>query len=305
MAAIVTGILCADCHFSHTVPSFRSGEESWYKAQGKVLREIRELVDTYKVPLICAGDLLDRWNSPPELINFLLDELPSLIYSVCGNHDLPYNSPGELSKSAYSTLVKAGRVVDLEAGSVLGLSEMVLHAFPWGSLLQPCKDRHDLDGRVHLAVVHKYVWKKGGAFPGAPPDGHYKKLLESLQEYDAILTGDNHVALHHNLDKSKEGPALYNPGGLMIRKSDEVNHKPSVGLLRSDGTITPYYLDTSEDVYLEKQESRSNLQAREFLDSLADLGGDDLDFREAVRNALREGKVSKLAKRITLKAIGE
>ena len=50
------------------------------------LEQIRDLQKEFDCPVICAGDIFDKWNSPPELINFAYDNLPE-IYAIPGQHD--------------------------------------------------------------------------------------------------------------------------------------------------------------------------------------------------------------------------
>jgi hypothetical protein len=47
---------------------------------------------------------------------------------------------------------------------------------------------------------------------------------------------------------------FFNNGTFFRRKSDEVHYRPWVGLLRSDGTIDPHYLDTSKDKFVDAED---------------------------------------------------
>ena len=74
--------------------------------------------------------------------------------------------------------------------------------------------------------------------------------------------------------------------------SDEIDYKPSVGLLQEDGDIDRVFLDVSEDRWTdeavrkhEKTDAMRREQVEGFLDELRSLVGEDLDYREAVRRA--------------------
>lgn len=54
----------------------------------------------------------------------------------------------------------------------------------------------------------------------------------------------------------------------MRRKSDEVGHSPSVGLLHSDGKVTRHYLDVSSDLFLDAKSSDVDCKDRVDVDSL-------------------------------------
>ena len=116
----VIAIVCSDIHLSHKPPLARSGEPDWYVAMARPLNELRGLHSDYGVPVVIAGDIFDRWNSPPELIRFALDNLPKGAWVIPGQHDLPYHDYGALNRSALGVLIKADWVPNL---SEIGVSE--------------------------------------------------------------------------------------------------------------------------------------------------------------------------------------
>src|SRR5688572_18895632 len=91
-------ILCADLHLTLRPPLCRA-DKNWMLTQRDYLLQIRKLQEpahlknhleaTAKIPVICAGDIFDRWNPPPELVNFALRFLPNGMICVPGQHDLP------------------------------------------------------------------------------------------------------------------------------------------------------------------------------------------------------------------------
>lgn len=239
----VIGIVLSDIHLSHLPPKFRRAEPNWYAAMARTLGQVRSIVEEYSVPVICAGDIFDDgWRThkcPPELLNFAIKYLPRM-YAVPGQHDLPHHRYEDIMRSGYWTLVEAGIVKDIHPSSPVEVGPLVLHGFPWGAKLKPRQPTGDL--ATHVAVVHHYVWEsEENGYHGAAREDHCTVLGVDVAGYDAVVFGDNHHGFSHGI--------LYNCGGLFIRKSDEEEHKPAVGILRRDGTITRRPLDTSQDKY--------------------------------------------------------
>ncbi len=191
----VAAIVCSDIHLQHRPPIARSNEPDWYEAMARPLLEISTLCRIYSVPLIIAGDVCNRWDSPPELINFAIKMLPKEVYAVPGQHDLPNHRYDRIKKSAYWTLVEAGSITNLEEDKPYYIKErnIVLYGFPWNAVLKPRSNAaRDGGTAIHIAVVHKYIWIKGHSFPGARREDRAKTIIGELDGYDAIVAGDNH-----------------------------------------------------------------------------------------------------------------
>jgi hypothetical protein len=301
-------VLCSDLHLSHTPPSARAGD--WYAAMENGLRELGALAEGLgDTPIICAGDLFDRWNSPPELINFALDCLPKM-WAVPGQHDLPNHNHDERHKSAYETLVKAWRVLDIGHGlKTIGTPQglMNLFGFPWGKALHgPGEWTHAQ--RINLAVVHSYIWVDGTGYPGAPEDKRARGYRVALEGYNACLFGDNHKSfITHWTDDSGNVCTVYNNGTFFARHSDERNYKPHVGVLYDDGSIERHYLDTSRDEWADVDTAiikpELNFDAAKFLDGLQTLGMDALDYRAAVGRALDELGAADEVRKLVMEAM--
>lgn len=244
----------------------------------------------------------DRWNPPPELINFALDELPSL-YAVPGQHDLAHHSYEDIRKSGYWTLVKAGRVVNLPALSpveVPGITPLRLWGFPWGTQVMPLTDPCDLV--LDVAVVHAYFWTKGRGYPGASEEGLPSRWKKRVRGYDVAVFGDNHTPCH--IPRGNLGIEMYGCGGFFRRKSDERDHQPSVGLLRSDGSVTRHYLNVEADRFVDDVREAATAPGLEgLLEELGRLADRGIDFAVAVRRALDNEGVSETVRAVVLKAL--
>ncbi len=84
MRKSVLAILCSDLHLSLKHPLIRIKEPDWMQAQKRVLLQITAIATKYQAPVVFAGDLFDRWDSPAELITFALSYLPDPFYAIPG-----------------------------------------------------------------------------------------------------------------------------------------------------------------------------------------------------------------------------
>jgi len=290
----VIAVLCSDLHLSHKPPVARSAEENWYGAMKRYLKQLDRLAGPDMLlpqkPVIVAGDVFDRWNPPPELINFAIRHMPK-VYAVPGQHDLPNHRYEDIRKSGYWTLVEAQVITNLPPDvpvDVPGRTPIRLQGFPWG--FPPCPLEDPCDIAVEVAVVHDYLWMKGAGYDGAPDDKRLKNRKGQFAGYDVAVVGDNHVPF----DVTASGCRVINCGGFMRRKADERKHKPSVGLLYADGSVKRHYLETDEDKWLDGEELIRKAEGRdyrEFVDELLSLGEQAVDFSGAIERLIKSGGV--------------
>lgn len=289
-------ILCSDIHLSHVAPAARRGEPNWYDAMTRGLRQLRALQQSLNnVVIICAGDIFDRWNSPPELINFALCELPDM-WAIPGQHDLPLHNYDSIGKSAFWTLVMAGKIEQLDnVGKDLG--PFMVYGFPWGREIEPPDYNYT---SKNLAVVHSFIWTDDYGYPGAPTDALVNSFRKKLEGYSAAVFGDNHKGFL--VDGGK--PYILNCGTFFRRKSDEIDYRPSVGVLHRSGKIVRHFLDTDSEC-IEKVEDRSEGERApsfdEFIKQLSGLAADPLSFVEALDRVM--GKCSDGVRRVLQEAL--
>ena len=292
-------ICIADCHFGQRRPVARAGD--WKQARRRVLDQLWELQATYKCPIVCAGDILHSWREPAELVNFLLRYMPT-IHSIAGNHDCPWHDLKELSRSAFWTLVEAGKVVYIPPGKPVEVNPgrpIRLHGFPVGHPVKPLAEPHDM--AIEVAVCHEYVWRDGTNYVGAKSDTHVETWKARTKGYDLIIVGDN----HHSFLAEFRKRVLWNCGGLMRRNADEIDYSPSVGLFLTDGTMKRHFLDVSKDEWDNTGNlmDMSKADVSGFVDELASLAAAGLDFGEAVKRTLDEMKPSDSVRKAVLGAL--
>lgn len=283
----------ADTHFCHTPPASR-GEtrQQWYARQSDYIAQLKRIAGW--LPVFVAGDLLDRWDSPPELVNFLIDEMPH-VYAVAGNHDLPNHNYGYIDRSAYWTLVRAGKVTDLPPGKevpIIGQTlDFTVTGFPCGFAGDKTPRKKLAEGSRHLlrvALVHDFVWdasKSHTGFPGAPLNKDMFQHAKDFHDFNVVLMGDNHKQIVATMSN---GQTIANAGAFMCRTIDERHRTPQVGILYSDGSILWQDINTSKDIWLDRVPDNTELpSAEELMEVLRKLGDVTLNFQKAVRDYVR------------------
>lgn len=277
----VLALLSSDLHCRSLVPTSRA-EKDWYGVMLNYFNQIRALQEKHKTKIwIVAGDIFDRYAANPELINFLIDNMPKC-HTIPGQHDLPLHVYEDMSKSGYGTLVRAGIITDMRtADNPHRFDRFNVYAFPWNHEITPIREGVG----ISLAVIHAYIWTKDTGYPNAPVEQKAGAYKEKLKGYRCSVWGDNHKNF---LIGNPNEFQILNCGGFIPVKSDERNHKPVVGLLHDDGGITTELLDTSKDEWQieEKAEPLGFMDNSGFVHSLKTLGLNSLDFREAVDHAM-------------------
>jgi len=309
----VIAIACADIHLSAKAPIWRSAEPDWYAAMKRPLKEINNLQEEYDCPILCAGDIFDQWygasrKEASELINFALKYLPDNMYCVPGQHDLPDHNYEDIGRSAYYTLVQAEKIQNVLPDVCIDnflYDNIVLHGFPFGHKLKLLNKPNE---EISIAIIHEYCWIKGHSYPGAPEENKFGKRKAGIDKnnkwlgYDIVIYGDNHKGFKHQI----EDTTIFNCGTLMRRKSDEIGYKPQVGLIYSDGSVEPHYLDTSLDKHLDVsglKDADTELDISSFIEELSKLGEAAFDFTAAMKQYFAKNKTNKNVKNVILKAM--
>ncbi len=296
----ILAIFCSDIHLTEAAPPARSAEPDWMEAQHRMLEQLDELKQEHNCPIVCAGDIFHRHNPSPALINWAIDHLPEM-YAVPGQHDLSFHRYQDIERSAYWTLVKTKTIVDITQAQWwrgMALDEIIIYGFPWG--VEPLGDGRRKDKRLQVAVSHRFVWKHGKGYEGAP-DSHLEgPTVKLYKDFDVAVFGDNHQGFGW-----KGRPNGFNCGCLIRRKTNERDYKPRVGLLREDGTVDTQYLDLAGDLWADQPDDEPEMveMAEDLRDFIAELKNADvgiIDFEESVNRWLREHDCSDPVRKILL-----
>jgi len=297
----VVAIICSDLHLQLRPPLAREEEPDWLAAMDRPLAEIRELVRKHKAIVLYAGDIFDRWNSPAELINWALEHLPSG-WSIPGNHDLPNHRLELVHKSAYGTMVRAGKLNDLSNKGLQIRNTLYIYGFPFGSV--PKFERPKHKGLV-IGLVHEYLWQAGASYPGAPKEQKLSKVAKRFKPFDVVVVGDNHIGFKRKL---KGGTVVLNCGTVMRRKSNEAHYEPQCGLIHESGKVSVHKFDISKDIITEtvtEKEEKELKDMEDLVDGLSGLEASDLSFRDSIARAMKHKAVRPLVKQIILEALDE
>lgn len=272
------------------------------------LQYIEGLAEYFCCPIICCGDIFDKWKCYPELINFAIENLPTM-YAIPGNHDLPFHSLKEIERSAFHTLVKAGKIIPLDHRACTRISDKLwVWAFPWEVPLKRKTQKEKIpDGVVKLAVAHKYVWVKGKAHPQVNDSSHLLKVVKKLRGFDAVAFGDNHKFFHRRIKSL--GMDAINCGTLMRRKMDEKDYTPTVGVLLDDASIVPHEIQwTDLDRFITPSEvlkTQTPAEIEEFLTEFTKIADNALNLLDYVNQWCNRHKLSRNVRKILLDIFGE
>lgn len=289
----VLALLVSDVHLQARPPIARSAEPDWFEAMARPLDEISVLAQQYQCPVLYAGDIFDRWCAGPEVIAFALRNLPKG-YAIPGQHDLPNHNYAEVHRSAYGVMVEAGHLTDVPPGETFYINNgLSVTGWPWGYPPTPlAPERKSKTNPIAVALVHQYLWMRGFGYPGAPETARLSHkarggLVAALQGYNVVVFGDNHQGF---IAPPRVAGDLWviNCGGLMRRKTDEIDYRPGIGLLLADGTVQRHYLNIAGEKITARTAAEEAvaeaLNVGAFVEELRGLGaGDALDFTGAMK----------------------
>lgn len=293
-------ILCSDLHLRETTPRARA-ESDWYDVMEAQLSDLEATANCYEVPIVCAGDVFDKWNPSAELVNFAIAKLPRL-YAIPGQHDLRYHSYEERHRGAYGALCKSGNIVDLPAGKyyhgVLGGGQYLrLWAMPWGKYDLPDTNQPKNSGDIHLGVLHQYRWSNANNKHAMAEDS--SKLESLFPGLDALLIGDNHIPW--------ELPGILNHGGFIAQNADQKDYRPHYGVLYADGHIERKPYDTPAPQWVEEWSPTTApgaiasdlIRELESLENTGETFGDRLRMAvEAQRDSTVKAKLREIYERV-------
>jgi len=287
-------VLCSDLHLSLTQPACRA-DKNWMNTQAHYLTQLEEIADG--CPILCAGDIFDKWNTPAELVTWTIRHLPPNFYAIPGQHDLPDHSIDQIHRSGYGVLQEVRAIYNTDD---LRSNAMYLYDFPYGSELKPLV--HKEEGEIHVALVHRYIWlDRSNCYAGASEEQNVLSYKSIFGTYDVVVIGDNHKRWRVH----RENTVIYNCGCFIRRKSDEILYTPVVGILYENGSVGVKLLDTSVDKFHENAREREAavMDMKEFIDALEGLGEHGLNFREAVQRYIDKNSVPDKTKQIILAAL--
>ena len=278
----VDAILTADIHLTETTPISRT--DNYVEAQDRKLAFLKQLETQYDCPVIDAGDIFDYWKASPWLIARAYKNLPSEIYTIPGNHDLPEHSMQQYEKSALHVLEVALAIRRLSK-TPYDRHDFTIAGFAYGEKLE--------DVNADIVVIHDLVYEGNPPWPNAV--GYQPKdLFKIFTKPRLILTGHYHMAL---VAKSKDGRLVVNPGSMMRMTIVQKDYKPRCYLYNfDDNEVEPVYFPIEEEVFddrhiVEPKEKEERLSA--FIEKLNMEWDLRLSFRANLETFFKKNKVNK------------
>ena len=278
----VDAILTADIHLTETTPISRT--DNYIEAQDRKLAFLKQLETQYDCPVIDAGDIFDYWKASPWLIARAYKNLPSEIYTIPGNHDLPEHSMQQYEKSALHVLEVALAIRRLSK-TPYDRHDFTIAGFAYGEKLE--------DVNADIVVIHDLVYEGNPPWPNAV--GYQPKdLFKIFTKPRLILTGHYHMAL---VAKSKDGRLVVNPGSMMRMTIVQKDYKPRCYLYNfDDNEVEPVYFPIEEEVFddrhiVEPKEKEERLSA--FIEKLNMEWDLRLSFRANLETFFKKNKVNK------------
>ncbi|MFA5152430.1 MAG: metallophosphoesterase [Clostridia bacterium] len=235
-----SAILCSDIHLREREANPVCRLDSYWDAQWKKLDFISELQQEYDCPVLCGGDLFDKWKPSPELLSKTMEHLPDDFMSIYGQHDLPQHNFELRHKSGIFTLEMARDLNTLGYFENHKNVKFQVYGCNWKE-----SPPTEVDSRVkNILVWHIGTYQGKEPYPGCS-DPKAGTLLRKYPQYDLILTGDNHKPFVEEF----EGRLLVNPGSMMRMDADQIDHKPRVYLWYAEtNTVEPVYLPIEKNV---------------------------------------------------------
>lgn len=280
MKALVT----ADWHLRIDRPRCRL-DSDWLGFQTECIHSVVEIANSNKVPIIIVGDLFDACNVPSIIIVTFLKEMNRAKYGyylLAGNHDLPYHSPENLSRSSIGVLL-----------SMAEYSGITIKTIEWPDVRwRNFGDMWNGPENADIVFDHRLVFEKA---KDLPPNVNAPTAQEMLSEFpDAkwIFVGDMHRAFVYE----KKGRYVINPGCLNRQSADFIDYTPVVMLVNTESSkVSLVEIGDSgpmvTDSYLKTEKEREN-RLDAFVESIKKDDNFTLSFVANIERAISMNKKS-------------
>lgn len=216
-------IACGDLHLVEADPKRRT--DNYFKTLVSKIKFIAKYAHQHKADcVVLPGDIFDSHKASNRLISAVIKLLSFVfislndeyILTVIGNHDQAYRSK---DNSPVQILISSGVVELLDERPIYSSDDSFeFYGCSFGSEIPiPYEDSEAKKCLViHKMISDKDYWNGHVKYSGAID------FLKEHQEYDIVISGDN----HHSFTAEYEGRILFNAGSLGRSKIDQINHKP-------------------------------------------------------------------------------
>lgn len=212
----IDALLLGDLHLWDLTPECR--KDNYFETALRKLAWVVEMANKWKCPILQAGDIFDRPNPPPRIINPVIGVLRHLSHPfdcVAGQHDLQNHSMENYKDSGLATLEAAGVVNCIWKRDDITLYGESIKGRCWGQ---------ELPTDAGILIMHKMMWS-APITPDQKP-GQALRWINKHKEFAMlVVSGDNHASFAHRTD---DGRLLVNPGSMMRMTGAQINHVPKV-----------------------------------------------------------------------------
>ena len=216
-------LITADWHISGTRPRCRA-DEDWMESQRQDIEAVWQIAREQRVEAVwILGDLFDTSRVATEAVNLVLTEFekaPCAVYTLCGNHDLPYHSFDLLERSSIGTVLHKFPMLDTD-------QSIGVVAYPFGKEPEygALSDYMKANG-MHTWITHQLTFPNDAARPVKGVGGVVaQELLDACPAASVILTGDYH---HGYVYTAPDGSRVITPGCVNIGDADMKDYQPQV-----------------------------------------------------------------------------
>src|SRR5574343_333571 len=221
--------LLSDTHFQDDRPISRS--DDYYQAQLRKFDWCLRQAPT----MLHAGDFFHRPKCSHKLLCdliYLIKEAGTDVIVVPGQHDLIGHNLDSIWETPLGVLAEAGVVrllLDKKERVRVSANGKMYEFYVYPAPFDCDWPGQPKEDEFSVLLIHKLILgpNKEGLFPGMIADD-CRKLLDNNPLFDLIVSGDNHASFAFIGSKRNK---IFNPGSMMRRNKDQINHKPCLGLI--------------------------------------------------------------------------
>lgn len=277
-----------DLHLTPYRPVARTEEDrrEWLATQLDKLEQVFSYARANSIStIICAGDVFDKhqFNNSvlfiTSLIAFFNKYSDITFITICGNHDLKYNTISNLDQSLLSLFDATCpnfRVQQESLKVITGTGDIIFDFFQYGEVLKP-KNKGDFS----IAVLHENIFES--TVPHFMQGYIPATLASELPGYNLYISGHNHQKFCARYSDF----TVINGGSLLRLNTLQKDFKPSfwkVDITGLSPIITEIPLriepDRIDDTHILRGKNRALSQARmqEYLRMVKSASKEDYDF---------------------------
>jgi len=206
-------IFFGDPHFDAQTPVSRI--DNYAEASLQRLKDILSLAKQNQVQhVMTTGDFFDKYEVSFTYLNEIISVLKDfekeniIVWSLIGNHDLPYNNMSYFKNTPLNTLFTSGLVRHLkkfnefEDFNVYGIDFTNAEAI---------KDMQVDKSKTNILIMH---YATENTVPG-------ESINEGLEKFDFVISGHDHM--YYPLLILDSGTKVFRPGSLLRRTKEAYN----------------------------------------------------------------------------------